>query len=109
VKAVALRQELLAESAPEAVPFVAAAIDAVFEPLFEPGVDAHAQWQLLRTEAVRALVRIALREVASRSTLDVEALAALATVTAEEIARLTEGGLFSPDEFEARLRSALAG
>jgi len=108
VKAVALRQELLAESAPEAVPFVAAAIDAVFEQLFKPGVDAHAQWQLLRTEAVRALVRIALRELASRSTLDAEALAALATVTAEEIARLTEGGLFSPDAFEMRLRSELA-
>jgi hypothetical protein len=109
--AVAMRAEFLealpAGAAPAGRPLVAAAVDAVIASIFDPAVKASAAWQVTRSEAVVAAVRIALSELAGTS-VSPERVSALRTAVERNVAALGRGQSWDEARFEQAVRGALA-
>lgn len=107
--AAALRLDLLgdlpAEAGRPARTAVTAALDAIFEEIFDRGVDPGARWDLARNATLRTLAEIALGRLA-RFGAGEEEIARLRRAVRELLAQENP---FDPDAFTARLDRLLSG
>ena len=75
--------------------------------IFHNDLDARAAWQLVRSEITTGLVQVSLSLLA-KSKLDVDSIAKLEDVLANEIKALVEGNGFDLDAFSTALSESLA-
>lgn len=88
-------------------PFIAAALDLVFAEIFQTGLDRKAQWQLIQTEAVQAIVGSALTHLAG-STMNAQALSSVTEAIQDTITKVTQGQNIDWEVFDLEMAAALS-
>lgn len=88
-------------------PLVAAALDAVFRTVFDGNLEARAAWQIVRNEAVAALVSIGLAQLA-KVRLDAENVACFADFIKQQIDALADGESLDLTALEREMHLALS-
>jgi hypothetical protein len=93
IEVIVFRQEFITKL-PNGRPVVAAAVEAVVGTLFDKNLAYTAAWQLLRTEMVTGIVRLALEKLAL-SGLDQEAIGKLQECLDKHLLAITQGEVFN--------------
>jgi hypothetical protein len=107
VTTVGRRREFLDQLPDGSQTLVAAALDAVCRTIFDDQLDARAAWQVVRQEAMVALVSVSLNQLA-RVNLSSAKVLAFAVFMKQQVAALVAGGALDLPSFESHLRDALA-
>jgi len=111
IRAVGLRQEFL-DLLPQGIlpagqPIIAAALDAMLAGVFNHPPEAAAAWQLLRAEALTAMVRLGLEQLA-KSRLRPELIPIFGNAIQNQIDTIAEGKPWDAATYETALLKALA-
>ena len=104
---VGLRKEFLDKMPNGPQPIIAAALDAVFDTIFDDQLDSRATWQVVRSETIVYLVNISLDRLA-KVRLTSDKVAVFATFIKQQIDLLVAGGALDSAIFERNLQEAVA-
>jgi hypothetical protein len=111
IRAVGLRQEFLdrlpLSIPPAGQPIIAAALDTMLAAVFNHPPEAAAAWQLLRAEALTAMVRLGLEQLA-KSRLRPELMPIFANAIKQQIDTIAGGKPWDTAAYETALLAALA-
>jgi hypothetical protein len=111
IRAVGLRLEFL-DRLPQSLPpvgqpIIAAALESMLAPVFNRPPEAAAAWQLLRGEALIAMVRVGLAQLA-KSNLRPELIPIFATAIQNQVDAIADGKPWDTAAYETALVAALA-
>jgi hypothetical protein len=102
-----MRKEFLDEVPAGAQPLIAMALDAVFKTVFDRQLQAGAAWQVVRKEALVALVTAGLVQLA-KTKLSAAKVTQFATFLQQQVDSLASGSALDMPTFETELRDTLA-
>jgi len=104
---VGLRKEFLDKMPTGPQPIIAAALDALFDTIFDDQLDSRATWQVVRSETIVYLVNISLDQLA-KVRLTSDKVTVFATFIKQQIDLLAAGGALDSAIFERNLQEAVA-